>query len=368
MIMSPVPISGRRISAVALAALTLAVAACSSSSHPSSPAATTGGASGAPDLTGVTIQVGQTGYAQLQAALQAANLANTPYKVKWDVFTGGDKQLQALQAGALDVANASEIPPVFAAAGTTPKWKAVITEKSSTLLQEVDVAKGSSITDIAGLKGKKVGYVQNTTAQYFLLKLLQQNGLSWSDIKAVPLLPADGVAALNGGSIAAFANYGNSVITILQNGGKTIGSGEDILSGNFVYLASNATLADPAKSAAAADLLARANQALGVIRSNPAAAKAYAQKVSAATHEPLSLAESQLVSQETQRNTQFIASAPAAITSEQEVADAFTSLGSIPKVAVSSFWSTALNADFVVAVAKYPAPAGRAGLASLKAS
>jgi sulfonate transport system substrate-binding protein len=372
--------------AAALAVLTVAVAACSSKTAvtktaaavTASPAATSAAsaaapassaaaapASAAPDLSGVTLHVGATGWNTIGAALAVAGLDNTPYKVSYSVFTGGDKQMQALQAGALDIANASQIPPVFAAANTKPIWKAVATEHSNTLLQEVDVAKGSPITSIAQLKGKKVGYVQNTTAQYFLVKLLQQAGLSWSDITPVPLLPADGVAALNGGSIAAFANYGNSVITILQGGGKTIGSGENILSGNFVFLTSNAVLADPAKSAAAADLLARLNDAYAIIRAGRE--QQYAQKTADATHEPLALALSQLKNGEAQRPTSFSIADPTAIASEQQVADVFSDLGAIPKTDVSSFWSDALNADLTAALAKYPASAAASQLASAPA-
>ena len=49
-------------------------------------------------------------------------------------------------------------------------------QRGTTLNQEVVVPKGSKVTDIAGLKGKKVGYVQNTTAHYFLYELLKQAG------------------------------------------------------------------------------------------------------------------------------------------------------------------------------------------------
>lgn len=310
------------------------------------------GSSAGPDLSSVTLRVGATGWNTFGAVLKIAGLANTPYKVQFSVFTGGDKQMQALQAGALDVASASEIPPVFAAAHTTPTWKAVITGRSNTLLQEVDVTKGSPVTSIAGLKGKKVGYVQNTTAQYFLVKLLQQAGLTWKDITPVPLLPNDGVAALHSGSIAAFATYGNSVITIHQSGGTEIGSGENILSGNFVYLASDGVLADANKRAATADLFARLNRAYATIRAGHA--QDYAEATATATHQPVAQALSQFQQGEAQRPTAYVPSDQTSISSEQQVADVFTELGTVPKVDVASFWSTALNADFTKALAKYP--------------
>ena len=122
------------------------------------------------------------------------------------------------------------------------------------------------MTDIAGLKGKKVGYVQNTTAHYFLYELLKQAGLKWSDIDAKPLLPNDGLAALNGGSIDAFASYGTSIITAHQQGATTVGSGKDILSGNFLWSARDSVLKSPAQRAAAADLIARITKAYAYVR------------------------------------------------------------------------------------------------------
>src|SRR5882757_9599271 len=176
------------------AALALAATACASSSPATTPAAA-GGATGV-DLSSVTLRIGATGWNSFAAALKVAGLDNTPYQVKWSVFSGGNLQLQALQSGALDVADSSEIPPIFVAVGGTVNFKVVGVQKANTLLQELVVGKGSTITGVAQLKGRKVGYVQNTTAQYFLDKLLEQAGLSWKDIDAAPLTPSDGVAAL----------------------------------------------------------------------------------------------------------------------------------------------------------------------------
>ncbi|MFM9700432.1 ABC transporter substrate-binding protein [Streptomyces europaeiscabiei] len=186
----------------------------------------------------MTLRVGATGWKSEEAILKYAGLDDTPYKVKWNLFQGGDLQLQAIRAGALDLASSSEIPPVFAAADGEPNFKVVAVQRAATLNQEVVVPKGSKVTDIAGLKGRKVGYVQNTTAHYFLYELLRQAGLKWSDIDA-------------------FASYGTSVITAHQQGATTVGSGKDILSGNFLWSAKDSVLKSPAQKAAVADLIAR---------------------------------------------------------------------------------------------------------------
>jgi sulfonate transport system substrate-binding protein len=341
-----------------LLAIVVLASACSSSSggggdKSGSPTGSSSGA--APDLSGVTLRVGQTGWATTQSVLDIAGESPTAYKVDWSVFSGGDKQMQALIAGALDVATASEIPPIFAAAASTPNFKEVAVQQSNTLQQEVLVPKGSSITSISGLKGKKVAYVQSTTAQYFLYELLKQAGLDWTDITPVALAPADGVSALSSGSVDALATYGNSVIAVHSAGGTTIGSGQKILSGNFPWIASDSLLANPAQSAALVDLLSRINIAYAKIHNDPSLAQQYAQATNKATQQDVSLALSTYQAGEAQRPTTVLTASDAAIKSQQSVATAFTDLGTIPKVDVSTLWSTALNSALAPKLATAPA-------------
>jgi sulfonate transport system substrate-binding protein len=295
-------------------------------------------------LSSVTLAVGATGWKNEEAVLKFAHLDDTPYKVKWSLFQGGDQQLQAVRAGALDLASSSEIPPIFAAADGKPNFKVVAVQRGTTLNQEVIVPKGSKVTDIAGLKGKKVGYVQNTTAHYFLYELLKRAGLEWSDIDAKPLLPNDGLAALNGGGIDAFASYGTSVITAHQQGARTVGSGKDVLSGNFLWSARESVLKSPAQRAAAADLIARITKAYAYIRDGRE--HEFAKVVAKATHQPVAQAEKDFRDAQAQRPTQARTVGDDTIASQQKVADAFTELGALKeKLDVKSFWSRALDTD-----------------------
>jgi sulfonate transport system substrate-binding protein len=319
-----------RTSAAALALLLPFAAACGGDAQAESPT--------------VTLTVGATGWKVEEAVLKYAHLDDTPYKIKWNLFQGGDKQLQAIRAGALDLASSSEIPPIFAAADGSPNFEVVAVQKGATLNQEVVVPKGSAVTDIAGLKGKKVGYVQNTTAHYFLYELLKQAGLKWSDIDAKPLLPNDGLAALNGGGIDAFASYGTSIITAHQQGATTIGSGKDILSGNFLWSARDSVLKSPAQKAAAADLIARITKAYAYVRDGHL--DGFAKVTADATHQPLAQAKKDLTDAQAQRPTQARTVSADTIASQQKVADAFTELGALKEhLDVKSFWTTALDAD-----------------------
>ncbi|MCX4555755.1 ABC transporter substrate-binding protein [Streptomyces phaeochromogenes] len=295
-------------------------------------------------LSSVTLAVGATGWKNEEAVLKFAHLDDTPYKVKWSLFQGGDQQLQAVRAGALDLASSSEIPPIFAAADGKPNFEVVAVQRGTTLNQEVIVPEGSKVTDIAGLKGKKVGYVQNTTAHYFLYELLKRAGLEWSDIDAKPLLPNDGLAALNGGGIDAFASYGTSVITAHQQGARTVGSGKDVLSGNFLWSARDSVLKSPAQRAAAADLIARITKAYAYIRDGRE--HEFAKVVAKATHQPVAQAEKDFRDAQAQRPTQARTVGDDTIASQQKVADAFTELGALKeKLDVKSFWSRALDTD-----------------------
>jgi sulfonate transport system substrate-binding protein len=302
-----------------------------------------GGPAGAKDGGDtVTLRVGATGWKREEALLKFAHLDDTPYQVRWSLFQGGDKQLEAVRAGALDVASSSEIPPVFAAADGRPNFKVVAVQRGNTLNQEVVAPKDSEITSIAQLKGKKVGYVKNTTAHYFLYELLKQAGLGWNDITAAPLEPDKALAALNGGSIDAFAGYGNAIIAAHQQGAHTIGDGADILSGNFLWSASDDTLGSAAEREALADLLARIDQAYAYVRDGHQ--EEYAKVIAAATHQPVEEALEEYAEGEAQRRTEVWVVTAKATASEQEVADAFEELGALKQpLKVSTFWTDRLT-------------------------
>ncbi|MGW0761862.1 ABC transporter substrate-binding protein [Streptomyces sp. NPDC002814] len=302
-----------------------------------------GGSAGADDGGDtVTLRVGATGWQREEALLKFARLDDTPYRVRWSLFQGGDKQLEAVRAGALDVASSSEIPPVFAAADGRPNFKVVAVQRGTTLNQEVVAPKDSDITSIAQLKGKKVGYVKNTTAHYFLYELLQQAGLGWDDITAAPLEPDKALAALNGGSIDAFAGYGNAIIAARQQDAHTIGSGKDILSGNFLWTASDDTLGSAAEREALADLLARLDEAYAYVRDGRE--EEFAKVIAAATHQPVDQALEDFRAGEAQRKTEVQVVTAQATASEQKVADAFHELGALQEpLKVSVFWTDRLN-------------------------
>jgi sulfonate transport system substrate-binding protein len=290
------------------------------------------------DLSGVTIKVGQTGWSAHEKALEAAGLDDTPYKVEYSVFQGGNLILEAMTAGHVDFGVTSEIPPIFSSLSQNgEKSKVIAIQQSSTLNQELVVPKDSDIKSVADLKGKKVAYVQNTTAHYFLNKMLEEAGLEWEDIDAVQLTTSDGLAALLGGNVDALASYGNAIISAHQKGATTLASAKDILSGDFHVNASVEAINDPGKHAAIVDFIDRLNKAAQWQREN---SKEWSEIVSTNTKQPYDQAYETFKEGEKQRPTKFISLSETNTDSQQDIADTFNKAGLLnKKVDVSTFWN-----------------------------
>lgn len=156
--------------------------------------------------------------------------------------------LEAIAAGQLDAGCGSQIPPIFASLAVGGgNFKIIAIRKGTTLNQELIVSpqQKDKIKTVADLKGKKVGYVKNTTAQYFLYKMLTEAGLAWNDIEAIPMSTSDGLSAITTGDIDALASYDNAVIVGKAKGAALLRSAEDILSGDYYWYAALDTIKDP---------------------------------------------------------------------------------------------------------------------------
>lgn len=183
------------------------------------------------------------GYDEL--ILQRAGVPIRPFEIAFTEFAGGNLIVEALSAQAVDLGSMSQVPVAFAAISQA-KIKVIATVKADVNEQLVLVPRNSTARRIADLKGKRVGYVRATTAHYFLLKMLQQEGLSFSDIKAINLSPSDGQTAFASGALDAFALYGYTAERIKQShGARVLRNANGILSGDYLYTARPEALKDP---------------------------------------------------------------------------------------------------------------------------
>jgi sulfonate transport system substrate-binding protein len=125
------------------------------------------------------------------------------YKVEWEEFAAGPQQLEAMNAGGLDIALTAESPPIFAeAAGSSLVYLAANSSdgKAISLL----VPFNSPVKSIRDLKGKKIASQKASIGHYLIVKALQKAGLKFTDIQPVYLQPSDANAAFSQGKVDAW--------------------------------------------------------------------------------------------------------------------------------------------------------------------
>jgi len=155
-----------------------------------------------------TVRIGYQKYGTLiilkEQGLLEKKLAPLGYGVAWTEFPGGPQLLEALNVGALDFGTTGEAPPIFAQAAGAPLLY-VGYEPSSPKGEAILVPKDSPIQTVSQLKGKKVALNKGSNVHYLLVKALEKDGLSVTDIEPVYLPPADARAAFERGAVDAWA-------------------------------------------------------------------------------------------------------------------------------------------------------------------
>jgi sulfonate transport system substrate-binding protein len=261
----------RKLIVIPVLALTgLAAAACSSSSS-SGTAAASSSASSKVNLSSVTLNVGDQKGTGAEALLEAAGLLKTlPFKVSWDDFTSGPPILEAASAGSVDIGGVGDAPPVFAASGGEGIVVVGARKVPSGDQDAVVVPKGSSITSVAQLKGKKVAYGSGSSANYQLLTVLSAAGLTTKDVNLVNLQPAPALAAFTSGSVDAWDVWPPYVQQVVsQDGAKILAEGTQYGSPYSFEVASKSAVGNPAKAAAIEDYLTVLDKAYVWAQKNP---------------------------------------------------------------------------------------------------
>src|ERR1700722_12010583 len=242
-----------RFYAVTVLALAgLAAAGCSSSSSSSTSAGTSAGATSSPsssssvNLSSVTLNVGDQKGTGAEAVLSAAGLLNTlPLKVNWSDFTSGPPMLEAMASGSVDVGGVGDAPPAFAASG----GEAVEIVGARTTNGDQDalvVPKGSPITSLSQLKGKKIAYGSGSSGNYNLLTVLNKASLTTKDVTLVNLQPAEALAAFTSGSVAAGAIWPPYVQQVVaQDGARIRAQGPQYGTPSSFEVASKAAVSNP---------------------------------------------------------------------------------------------------------------------------
>jgi sulfonate transport system substrate-binding protein len=274
---------GRRFSVVLITVLVglLALAACGddgSASSNASPTTTkaTGSTTGptassaAPtttvDLTGVTLRVGEIQGYNRQLLEAAGAFGDLKYNVQFSTIRGGPPMFQALAADQIDVSFQGVDPGLFSAVAAGLPVK-VVSARGKDLKNPTPnrgtfwlaATPGSNITSISGLKGKTIAVSpgEASTLHYYLAKVLDDNGLTLKDVKVSFLDSASALSAALAGQVDAWSGGGPNFAPVEARGGKVLAWASEHYDNFIVATASEKALADPKKSAAIGDLIAR---------------------------------------------------------------------------------------------------------------
>lgn len=141
--------------------------------------------------------------------------------VEWVLSTGSNKANENLNAEVIDIGSTAGVAAYVARANgaaiktigvfSQPEWAAVV------------VPSDSPITDVAQLKGAKIAATKGTDPYFFLLRALNEAGLSETDVEIINLQHADGQAALARGDVDAWAGLDPIMATTeVKDGAKLI--------------------------------------------------------------------------------------------------------------------------------------------------
>ncbi|SMH62224.1 sulfonate ABC transporter substrate-binding protein [Azospirillum agricola] len=187
------------------------------------------------------VRIGYQKYGTLiilkEQGLLEKKLAPLGYSIAWTEFPGGPQLLEALNVGALDFGTTGEAPPIFAQAAGAPLLY-VGYEPPSPKGEAILVPKDSPIRSVAQLKGRKVALNKGSNVHYLLVKALEKEGLSVTDIEPVYLPPADARAAFERGAVDAWAIWDPFYASAsAATGARTLTDGTGLVKNHQFFLA-----------------------------------------------------------------------------------------------------------------------------------
>jgi sulfonate transport system substrate-binding protein len=220
------------------------------------------------NLSGVTVRFGDIEEGS-QLALEAAHLINTPYKIVWSEFSTGTQSFEAMSANQVDEISVGEETPLVAqASGLNFKILSVAgpanpnTPNRNTSSTAIIVPKGSPITSISQLAGKKIGYTPGSFTQYLLYRTLVKAGVSTTDFTGVPLSTTAETAAFLTGQLDALSVAGTPWYSLVVNDGARVLQYSNGLTTNLAFTIANPTsLQNKLEADALKDLASRISKA-----------------------------------------------------------------------------------------------------------
>ncbi len=246
-------------------------------------------------------------------------------RLQWTEFPAGPQLLEALALGSVDLGATGDAPPVFAqAAGKDIVYVGAEPPKpdSSALLVK-PASPLKTLADLKGRPGTRIALQKGSSAHFLTLQALRRAGLAWADIQPIYLPPAEARAAIERGSVDAWAVWDPYFAAAEISGElRPLATSRGLTSNNTFYLASRALGRDTA-------LLKTVFQALTDTDTRARAERRDAvQRYAEFAGLPLATVDRMV---ERRGASPVGPLTPQLIAEQQQVADAFAELGLIPR-------------------------------------
>jgi sulfonate transport system substrate-binding protein len=249
-------------------------------------------------------------------------LAPLGVAVKWVEFPAGPQLLEGLNIGAVDVGFVGEAPPIFAQAAGA-RFVYIGYDPAAPQAEAVVVPRDSAIKSLAELKGRKIALNKGSNVHYLLVKALEKQGLTLTDVQPVYLPPADARAAFERGAVDAWVIWDPFLAAVeKQSGARVLQDGRGLVNNFAYYLAERGY----------AEKQPQVIQALFEDTQAQATALKANVKGAAAVIAPLQGLEVEVVEKSLTRYQFGVKPlTPAVAAEQQKIADTFHGLGLIPK-------------------------------------
>jgi aliphatic sulfonates family ABC transporter substrate-binding protein len=135
--------------------------------------------------------------------------------VEWSECATGMQVIDALAAGALDFGGVGEVPPVFAQAARAPVVY-LAAEPPAPEGEAIVVRAASPVRALSELRGKSLAVTRGANVVYFVIRALEEAGLTLDDVDLRALAPIDARAAFARGEVDAWAVWNPDLASLQE--------------------------------------------------------------------------------------------------------------------------------------------------------
>jgi aliphatic sulfonates family ABC transporter substrate-binding protein len=136
--------------------------------------------------------------------------------VEWVDCAAGMQVMDALAVGALDLGVVGESAPIFAQAARTPVVY-LATEPPAPEGEAIVVREGSPVRTVADLRGRALAVTRGSNVIYFVVRALEEAGLTLPDVELRTLSPTEARVAFLRGEVDAWGTWNPLLASIRKS-------------------------------------------------------------------------------------------------------------------------------------------------------